>query len=814
MAKELFNNTTNNLAPELIESEPTVTTDKADYAPGETAEITGNGFTPGSEVVVQIVDDPTKPGDDGDIDEYQPITVITDEFGSFNTTWFVPTDDDGTGAGTPDALNATLFLTATGTGADGVFGTDDDQEAETIFTDGRPTSQNTGTYGSRSENQGQDNVTVNFSFFTDVSDTDGSSDRGFFQGAVAFYTKTTFSTFNQTTTTNADLINLDLSVFKVANFPNYVEISYSFRDPSTNTTVGSFKLIFDNFNPDFPNVPNDLPVDLLVNSIEFIAQDLFDSYDYALDSFFGTPSPTDRDFEPLVDALDINIDGETVVPVDPVATDNTATVTEDGTLTASGNLITDDDGAGTDNDDGLSSQPDFVNLSITEIASIIDPNTDVMGTFGTLDWNADGSYTYSLNNDNATVQALDEGETLTDIFTYTLIDDENLSDTAELTITINGVNDNTPPDAVDDNLTTDEGNLLAAIDLLGNDSDPDGDPLMVTQVNGIANVGTEITLTSGALLTLNSNGIFNYEPNGFFSYLAAGETATDTFSYTISDGELTDTADVIVTIEGASDLFNSGTPFRFTQGTNGGNNTFGFNGDGFFISGEGVSGTPKFQDFDDFLVKTAEVFDGVVKRRGTINDQRLPSGDGPNNINVNANDEVIIGGQGIGGSYKIQFGKTTEAETFRDFVVRMFDEIDANDAVANDPTDFRFDALTGAARLFFDDINNEFGFTTDGGETQTRFNNLEEFVEGIAGDIFGGIQLRDGSFNAVRIAGGKTPSKIRVIGGDDVVIGGQSVGGQFRFDFADAAIAGSFRDVASELFSNIDEANAIAFGDL
>ncbi|MEM6612407.1 MAG: VCBS domain-containing protein [Cyanobacteria bacterium P01_C01_bin.72] len=448
MTTELSNNTTNNLAPDLMESEPIVTTDKADYAPGETAEIIGNGFTPGSEVVVQIVDDPTKPGDDGDVDEYQPITVITDEFGTFNTTWFVPTDDDGTGEGIPDALNATLFLTATGTGADGVLGTDDDQIAETTFTDGRPSSNNRGSYSSRSQNTGQDNVEVSFNLYTDVADTDSSSDRGFFPGAVASYTETTFSTFNQTTTTNADFTDLDLSVFLVANFPNYVEINYSFRDPSTNTSVGSFDLIFEtNSVFGFPNVPNNLPVDSLVNDIEFIAENVLDTYSSALDSFFGAPSARDDD-SLFNDDLNTSNDGETIVPVAPLATDNTAAVTEDLTLTASGNLITDDDGAGTDNDDGLSSQPDFDNLSITGIAGITDSNTDVVGTFGTLDWNTDGSYTYTLDNNNPTVQALGSGETLTDTFSYTLLDDENLSDTANLNVTINGIidNDSSAPD--------------------------------------------------------------------------------------------------------------------------------------------------------------------------------------------------------------------------------------------------------------------------------------------------------------------------------------------------------------------------------
>ncbi|NEP95576.1 MAG: hypothetical protein F6K25_22825, partial [Okeania sp. SIO2G4] len=114
---------------------PIVSTDKQDYAPGETAVITGSGYTPNSEVIVEITDDPDDPGDDAEVDVYQPINVTVDESGQFTVEWFVPIDNNGTGSGPPDALNATLNLTATGSGADLMFGTSDDEVAVTTFTD-------------------------------------------------------------------------------------------------------------------------------------------------------------------------------------------------------------------------------------------------------------------------------------------------------------------------------------------------------------------------------------------------------------------------------------------------------------------------------------------------------------------------------------------------------------------------------------------------------------------------------------------------------------------------------------------------------
>ena len=71
---------------------------------------------------------------------------------------------------------------------------------------------------------------------------------------------------------------------------------------------------------------------------------------------------------------------------------------------------------------------------------------------------------------------------------------------------------------------------------MGNDTDVPTDTKTVTAVNGVTtDVGMQVTLASGALLTLNANGSFSYDPNGAFDYLAVGGTASDGFSYTVSD---------------------------------------------------------------------------------------------------------------------------------------------------------------------------------------------------------------------------------------------------------------------------------------
>lgn len=110
------------------------------------------------------------------------------------------------------------------------------------------------------------------------------------------------------------------------------------------------------------------------------------------------------------------------------------------------------------------------------------------------------------------------------------------------------------PDALNDNYTVIEDQSLIgpANGFLANDSDPDGDPLSITRINGLPfSYGTPIALASGALLTINADGSFQYDQNGRFTQLAAGQTFNEIFTYSISDGRFgTDTAAVCFTING------------------------------------------------------------------------------------------------------------------------------------------------------------------------------------------------------------------------------------------------------------------------
>jgi len=78
--------------------------------------------------------------------------------------------------------------------------------------------------------------------------------------------------------------------------------------------------------------------------------------------------------------------------------------------------------------------------------------SSVTGSYGSVTINANGSYTYVVDNTNAAVQALRlNGQTLDDVFTYTVTDAGGLTSTTQLTVTVHGRNDN--PVGVNDTAT-------------------------------------------------------------------------------------------------------------------------------------------------------------------------------------------------------------------------------------------------------------------------------------------------------------------------------------------------------------------------
>ena len=163
-----------------------------------------------------------------------------------------------------------------------------------------------------------------------------------------------------------------------------------------------------------------------------------------------------------------------------------------------------------------------------------------------------GGFNYEQNG---AFEQLAEGETATDSFTFTFRDNLGATGSGTFTFTIDGLND--APVGANDTASTDEATAISGIDVLANDSDVDnGDTLGVAAVAGQAIVasGSAVAVASGALVTLNLDGTLGYDPNGAFEFLSAGESATDSFSYTVEDSlAAVAGATVTVTIDGITD---------------------------------------------------------------------------------------------------------------------------------------------------------------------------------------------------------------------------------------------------------------------
>ncbi|WP_334406816.1 VCBS domain-containing protein [Bradyrhizobium sp. AZCC 2289] len=169
------------------------------------------------------------------------------------------------------------------------------------------------------------------------------------------------------------------------------------------------------------------------------------------------------------------------------------------------------------------------------------------GGHGTFTMTAAGVWTYTLNNADSAVQALNVGDTLTDSFTVTTVD----GTPQMVTVTIHGSNDA----AIISGTAT--GSVLEA----GGDSP--GTPLATgtltdTDVDNAPNTFTAVsspTASDGGYgaFTMTAAGMWTYtldNNNSVVDALNVGDTLTDTFTVHTADG----TAQVVtVTIHGASD---------------------------------------------------------------------------------------------------------------------------------------------------------------------------------------------------------------------------------------------------------------------
>lgn len=181
--------------------------------------------------------------------------------------------------------------------------------------------------------------------------------------------------------------------------------------------------------------------------------------------------------------------------------------------------------------------PEDTAITIAILANDVDVDGDPLTagnlsavSNGTLVLNPDGTVTYTPNPDFRGYES----------FTYTASDPSGAQSTATVFVEITPVND--PPTAVNDAATTNEDTALN-FDVASNDTDPDGDNLVVSAVTQGA---------KGSVVINNSPSLFGkyviYTPN-------ANANGSDSFTYTVSDGKGgTSTATVAMTVTPVNDV--------------------------------------------------------------------------------------------------------------------------------------------------------------------------------------------------------------------------------------------------------------------
>ncbi|WP_313702492.1 VCBS domain-containing protein, partial [Achromobacter sp.] len=204
-----------------------------------------------------------------------------------------------------------------------------------------------------------------------------------------------------------------------------------------------------------------------------------------------------------------------IIDTAPVAKDDTASVTEDTATPINGNVLA---------NDTLGADKSTVAITTTD------------AKYGKLVDNGDGTWSYQLNNGLPAVQALNNGQTLTETIRYTITDADGDKSEATLTITINGTNDAPVLQAHTKEILEDQtatGNVLQGA------TDVDSKTLTVTEftVNGVRyEAGKTATIAGVGTLLIGANGSYTFKPDANWN----GDVPQ--VKYTVSDGAASTTS--------------------------------------------------------------------------------------------------------------------------------------------------------------------------------------------------------------------------------------------------------------------------------
>lgn len=278
-------------------------------------------------------------------------------------------------------------------------------------------------------------------------------------------------------------------------------------------------------------------------------------------------------------------------PTDDPAKENVAFeghVTDTGTAHGAdadaGHILYFGAAAGDTTGDGFN--PDVFNKADSTATGDLASSKTADGQFGRLVLNSDGSYTYTMNEDASvgfdidgrhydSLDALNEGDTITETFTIYVRDEHNAWTAQPVTVTIHGTNDR-PVLGIDkgDWNITQGGDLSVGGKFEIKDADQDaGTHQTITIANGGSeadgndtpgtgtaghigeNAGDATYTTDYGTLTLHPDGTWDYKATSdAVKGLGKGETKVETFEVTVTDEHgATSTDTITVTLTGTND---------------------------------------------------------------------------------------------------------------------------------------------------------------------------------------------------------------------------------------------------------------------
>ncbi|MEH2500249.1 VCBS repeat-containing protein [Bradyrhizobium sp. AZCC 1678] len=236
-----------------------------------------------------------------------------------------------------------------------------------------------------------------------------------------------------------------------------------------------------------------------------------------------TVKATDSEGASVTQQVTVTVTGTNDVPV--ISGTATGTVAEDGTLTAQGALTTSD-----------------ADIGDTATWSVVGNDAD---QYGELTLNADGSWSYALDNDAA--QGLKAGETVQEIFAVKATDSAGAEVTQQITVTVTGTNDVPVISGTTTGAVAEDGTLTAQGALTTTDTDVGDTATWSVVGNDTGQYGE---------LTLNTDGSWSYAlDNDAAQGLKAGETVQEIFTVKAMDSAgASVTQQVTVTVTGTNDV--------------------------------------------------------------------------------------------------------------------------------------------------------------------------------------------------------------------------------------------------------------------